>query len=265
MAIRMIVTDLDGTLLNSRFRIPAENKAALQAAAAKGVFVTLATGRMYSSARPYALELGIDAPIITYNGAVVKSVQGEVLFSSYLATDTVAAVLRYCFARQWYVQLYAGGELYYAVSTAPARAYEKAAGVKGTAVGEAGLLARTQEVPKLLVVVKDPSETDAAVKALSQAFTGQITAMKSNPTYIEVIHPGVSKGAALLALAAQRGIRAEEIMALGDSNNDLSMLRAAGLGVAMGNAMADVKAAADVVTADCEAGGLAAAVRQYVL
>ena len=94
MAIRMIVTDLDGTLLNSRFRIPAENKAALQAAAAKGVFVTLATGRMYSSARPYALELGIDAPIITYNGAVVKSVQGEVLLRQYASSPGV--VRRFC-------------------------------------------------------------------------------------------------------------------------------------------------------------------------
>jgi len=265
VAIRMIVTDLDGTLLNGSFQISPENKEALQAAAAKGVLVTLATGRMYRSARPYALELGLNAPIITYNGAVVKSTGGDVLFASYLEAAAAKAVLQYCFQRSWYVQLYQGGDLYYAAATAAALAYEQSAGIKGMAVGQAGMLARATAAPKLLAVAPDSLRTDAMVAELAAAFPGKIAVMKSSPLYIEVIAPGVSKAAAMLSLAAAHGIRADEIMALGDSNNDLSMLRAAGLGIAMGNAAESVKQIADAVTTDCEADGVAAAVRRYVL
>ena len=89
--------------------------------------------------------------------------------------------------------------------------------------------------------------------------------MASNPTYIEIVSPGVSKAAAMLAIAENRGIKAAEIMAMGDSGNDVAMLRAAGLGVAMGNAAPAVRAAADAVTARVEENGAALAVRRYVL
>ena len=265
MAIRMLVTDLDGTLLNRSFQISPKNKEALQAAAAKGVMVTLATGRMYRSARPYAVELGLDAPIITYNGAVIQSTGGETLFSSCLEAGTAAAVMQYCFQRRWYVQLYQGDNLYYAAATPAALAYEKSSGVKGLAVGQKGMLARTTAAPKLLAVAPDPSRTDVMVAELAEVFSGKIAVMKSNPLYIEVIAPGVSKAAAMLSLAAEYGIRADVIMALGDSNNDLSMLRAAGLGIAMGNAAESVQRIADAVTTECESGGVADAVYRYVL
>ena len=263
--IRMIVSDLDGTMVDDTFQIPEENIKAVKEAAARGVLVTIATGRMYRSALPYAKKLGIDVPLIAYNGAIVKTVGGERISTEFLPPDVVKRVLRFVFEHGWYVQLYSEGKLYYAEATEAALAYEKASGVPGNAVGKEGLLERTDEVPKLLVVTKDEASGDEALSMLAEAFPSEILVMKSKANYIEVVLPGVSKAKAVLELAQKHGIAADEIMALGDSGNDVSMLKACGLGVAMGNASEAVKAEADAVTGICEEGGAAEAIHRYVL
>ena len=263
--IRMIVSDLDGTMLNEAFRIPEENQRAVQEAAAHGVLVTLATGRMYCSALPYARQLGIDVPLISYNGAVVKTVGGKRLQTSFLPADVVERVLKFVFEHKWYVQLYSEGKLYYAQATPRALAYEKESGIPGHAVGEKGLIEHAQDVPKLLVVTEDKETADEALRLLAEDFPEEIMVMKSKENYVEIVKPGVSKAQAVLALAQSLGISADEIMALGDSGNDVSMLRACGLGVAMGSASDKVKAEADVVTGMSGEPGVAEAIRRYVL
>lgn len=265
MAVKMIVSDLDGTMLNAAHKIPEANKEAVREAQKAGIIVTFATGRMYSSAKPYAEELGITAPLITYNGAVVKTVDGELVSGSFMDEGTVKAVLEYCFAKNIYVQLYSEGEFYYVVQTPMAKAYELAAGVKGQAVGKDGMLSRIKNVEKLLIVGKTPEISDEIVLDLNIKFSHSLVALKSTSVYIEVIRPSVSKAGAMLALAEHFGIKPEEIMALGDSDNDISMLKAAGLAIAMGNANDTVQEIAAYVTVDCEDGGVAEAIRKYAL
>lgn len=265
MAIRMIVSDLDGTLLDASYQMSVKTKATLREAAARGVRVLLATGRMFASAVRYAEELSLDTPVISYNGGVVQEMDGTVRHADFLPPKTAARVLRYVFARGWYVQLYRLEGLFFAEETAAARFYRTASGIAGRAVGEDGLLARTEGVPKLLVVADAPAHTASVIADIRAAFPEEIEVMQSNPTYIEIVPPGVSKASAMLQAAAGYGISAAEIMALGDSGNDVAMLRAAGLGVAMGNASAAVREAADVVTASVEEDGAALAVRHYVL
>ena len=265
MAVKMFVTDLDGTLLNKEHRISDGNKKAVQEAVDAGVVVTIATGRMYESALPYARELGVDVPIITYNGALIRSAAGKEYFSSYLAEQDCRDILDFCTEMGWYVQLYSDGVLYFAEETPEAQAYEAAAGVRGRSVGRQGLCERCVHVPKMLVILPDASMTDGAAHRLGEAFAGRITAVKSDPHYIEIIKPGVTKASALRQLAQLLDIAPEETMALGASNNDLPMLKAAGRSVAMGNAGPDIKAAADYETADCNADGVAKAIRRYVL
>lgn len=262
--IRMIVTDLDGTLVDAAYKISEENRNAVREAAKLGVPTVIATGRMHSSAVRYAEEIGVEGAVISYNGAIVRSTSGEVLAASYLEPQVVERVLGYAFARNWYVQSYVGDALYYVEKTEAARIYEAASKIYGEAVGRGGMLARTKEVPKLLVVV--PAEEIAdIIRELRNQFRNEADVMQSSPTYIEIVRPGVSKARAMLALAEKRGIVPGEIMALGDSGNDVEMLRAAGLGVAMGNAIPAVKEAADEVTLSCEQNGFAEAVRKHVL
>lgn len=265
MAIKMFVTDLDGTLLHRDHTISAENKKAIREAVDAGIVVTIATGRMYVSALPYAQELEVDVPIITYNGALIRSVAGEVLFDSYLAEDIVQQVYAFCRQRGWYIQVYSEDSLYFAVHDEKAAAYEKATSVTGRAVGPDGLAEVTHKVPKMLVVTSGREETEKVLTELRSVFGHRITAVMSNPEYAEIINIGVNKATAMQQLAAKLGIRIDEVMAIGDSNNDLPMLKAAGYSAAMGNANEAVKAVTDYVTADCDQDGVAAAIRKYVL
>lgn len=265
MAIKMFVTDLDGTLLTKEHKISEENKKAIQEAVAEGVVVTIATGRMYVSALPFAKELGVDVPIITYNGAWIKSVSGEELFTSYLAEDAVKDVLDYCLAKNWQIQVYSDDQLYFTEHDAYAAGYEELAGLTGHVVGREGIYAHVQRVPKMLSISSGAEETDARVAELQKTFAGRVFPVKSNPNYAEIIGIGINKATSLEKLAAKLGFTMDEVMAIGDSNNDLPMLKAAGKSVAMGNANDAVKAACDYVTANCEESGVAAAIRKYVL
>ena len=113
MTIKLLATDLDGTLLRGGQPVSAGNIAAAQAAAKAGTIVTIATGRMYRAAMPVAEALGLDVPIITYNGALIKSTSGKVYYEQYLDEDICRRITDFAAARGWYLQTYSGDELYY--------------------------------------------------------------------------------------------------------------------------------------------------------
>ena len=135
----------------------------------------------------------------------------------------------------------------------------------GHTVGWDGLKEHTEHVAKLLVISDSAEETAERIQLLQGAFGGRVQAVRSNPTYAEIVLPGVSKASGLQKLAAKLGIPIENVMAIGDSNNDLPMLEAAGHSVAMGNALPEVKAACDDSVGTCEEHGFAEAIERFVL
>ena len=256
MSVKLFVTDLDGTLLPGGQQVSAANIEAAQAAVKAGVTVTIATGRMYKAALPVAKALGVDVPIITYNGALIKTVGGEVLYSSFLDPELVCRVVDFCRDRGWYLQTYSKDELYYAEYDENAKAYEASQKIQGHAVGWDGIKQHTDEVCKV---------TDARIAELRAAFGDVIAPVRSNANYAEIINAGVSKAAGIRNLASRLAIAIEDTMAIGDADNDLPMLKAAGKAIAMGNAVPAVKAVCDYETTDCEADGFAAAIYRYVI
>lgn len=265
MAVKLFVTDLDGTLLPSGQTVSAENIAAAQAAVAAGVVVTIATGRMYQAALPVARALGVDVPIITYNGALIKSTTGEVLYESSVDPAHVERAIDYCHEHDIYLQVYSGDELYYAEYTEESAFYERAQHVQGHAVGWAGLKEHTAGVSKLLSITNSLEETMARIAELQPALGSGVTVTRSNPRYVEIINNGVSKAAGIKNLAARLGIDMEDTMSIGDADNDLPMLRATAKSVAMGNALDHIKAECDYVTTTCEENGFANAIYKFVL
>ncbi|MBQ7480220.1 MAG: HAD family phosphatase [Selenomonadaceae bacterium] len=265
MAVKLFVTDLDGTLLPTGRAVSAANVQAVQDAVDHGVIVTIATGRMYQAALPIAQSLGVDVPIITYNGALIKSAQGEVFYTSFLPEEYILEVLDFCRLREWHIQLYSDDVLYYAEANRHSQRYEDAQKVKGQAVGWDGLRKHTEQVTKLLLVGDSLEETDERIGILRSEFGQKVAVMRSNPHYTEIVNHGVSKASGIERLADELGIDIRDTMAIGDSDNDLPMLKAAGCSVAMGNALPHVKDACDYVTGECEADGFAEAVRRYVL
>lgn len=264
MAIKLVVTDLDGTLLDRSHVVSADNISAVRAAVRAGVTVTIATGRMYASALPYARELGVDVPIITYNGAMIKSVAGEVLFERCIEPAVVGEIFDFCREKGWYIQAYCGDQLYFADRCAKAKSYERLAGIQGIAAGK-GLYDLRGDIPKMLIITSGSDESDAYIEQMKERFGKRIFATKSNPDYIEIVDPNVNKAVALQILMDKLGVQRDEVMAIGDSNNDVPMLKHAGLSVAMDNASDSVKALCDFVTDDCARSGVAAAIEKYVL
>ena len=174
-------------------------------------------------------------------------------------------VVDFCREHAWHVQTYSDDELYFVEHDEKAKNYEAAQVLKGHVVGWDGLKAHTEKVAKLLVVSDTAEETAERIGLLQKAFGGRVQAVRSNPEYAEVVLPGVSKASGLQKLAKKLGIPIEHVMAIGDSNNDMPMLEAAGHSVAMGNALPEVKAVCEFTVGTCEAHGFAEAIERFVL
>ncbi|WP_196590342.1 Cof-type HAD-IIB family hydrolase [Pectinatus frisingensis] len=274
MKIKLFATDLDGTLLTNDDNISEGNIKAIKDAVDAGVMVTFATGRMYSSAVKYAAQAGLDVPLITYNGALIKSTAGKIYFESCIEPAVVSAFVRYCAQKHWYVQVNSDDKLYFPEYLQRSISYEKSVGIEGKTIGWEALERKNRNVTKLLFVLENFANPDAPEKAINEdeiisemmeKFAEKVTLVKSKKGLIEVINPGVSKASALDVLAKQMGITIDEVMAIGDADNDLPMLRAAGKSVAMGNAARHIQDVCDYVVNDNENDGVAEAIYRYVL
>ena len=250
--IKLFVTDIDGTLLPvGSAVVPEKNVEAVKAMTAAGVKVVIATGRMHGAALSIAAQLGASLPIISFNGALIKSSAGEVLHAQYMEESLVVELINFFEERGWHLQSYSGDELYVPKRNSLVEFYEKMIRVKAVEVGWDGLRARTKDVPKL--------------DATKKIFDGRAEITRSAARFTEFMSLGVSKAGAIKILAEKFGVDNSEVMAIGDSENDLAMITSVGCGVAMGNAVDAVKAAAPHITDTCENFGFAKAVYDFVL
>ncbi|MBV9928801.1 MAG: HAD family phosphatase [Acidobacteria bacterium] len=285
MAIRLIALDLDGTLLDSRGRVPERNRAAIDEARARGVRLALVTGRRFRDARPLALELGLDVPVIAHNGALTKHAH---------SLETVAAVLMPVEAARAVVRVgrehgadalvsddhVGAGLLVYDHVSPDNRALAKYIDWSRRVVGEDAAAAIRQVESLDEYLDHDPlhvafSGGCASMERLSDVMREELGGgvrllltlyPKMDFALLDVLHPEASKGAGLAAVAAEQGLTREEVLAVGDNFNDLEMLEWAGTGVLMGNADSSLHAAGRFhATSTNDEGGVADAIERYVL
>jgi len=262
--IRMVALDLDGTLLTDDLVIEPRAKEILQQAINRGITVTLATGRMYLSARPYAAELGLELPLIVYHGAQVRhAATGEILFEQTVPLPLARRLIKHLRQFGYAYNVYLGDRLYAENVQKENEEYAWRAGVRLHRVED--MLAFLQEEPLKIVALRDGPELDPLEKAIRLDLGKEVYMTRSLPYYLEMLNPEANKARALQAVAAWQGVTREEVMAFGDSYNDIQMLRYAGLAVAMSNAPAAVREAADYVTASNNEGGVARALEKFLL
>lgn len=264
MAIKLLVADLDGTIIPASQIISVRNLAAIRAVEAEGVKVTFATGRMHASAEAFAKSAGISLPIITCNGAMVKSCAGEVVFEKSIDAKVVKEVIEFCLANQWHIQWYVNGELYVnKIQPALWTGYDDSEKIK---IHEANddLDRYSQNVIQLVVLNRDGKIVHIA-EMLQKQFGESLFAPQTAAFCVDIVAKGMHKAVGIDVLAKKYGILPEEIMAIGDSDNDIDMIKYAGIGVAMGNAFESVKQVADYVTLPCEEDGFAIAVEKFIL
>lgn len=252
--IRMIVTDLDGTLLAGGNNIPEENLTALRRAVDAGVQVVLCSGRMIESAMTIAQRVGANAPMVLFNGAMLyDGAQDRILDSHMIAHDEALAVLRQIEAAGVYVQAFPGRGYFFEAETEWTRYYAGKIGVEGTAVN--GKLSSWLEgdVYKLLCLGK-PAELDALAARIAPMFP-DVCFVKSSDTHLEIVAGGVDKSTGLRALEKISGVTPEEMIGFGDEANDLPMLRYVGTPYVMENAPENVRREArHIAPANTQAG-----------
>lgn len=264
---RLIVLDVDGTLVDRVRRISPDTLRALQAAQASGIRVTLATGRMLASALPYAREIRADAALILYNGARIQDpTTGTILYSAPLPRDQALRGLRLARRLGLHANLYLGEGIYIAEISEISLESARKDGVEQIPVGDlAAFLEAQSEDPVKILLIGPGERLEAFAEAYCAGTRDLPHLVRSEPTYLEILRRGVTKGAALLRLCAHLNIPPSAAVAFGDNLNDLEMIQAAGLGVAMGNAHADLKRAARVVAPSNDEDGVAAVLRAHVL
>ncbi len=273
-AYRLLMLDIDGTLLDERGQITPRTRRAIQAAIDVGITVTLATARRYASAALFAADLGLKAPLVTYDGALIC----EYPSSEAWHTDLLPAMLG-----QAAVDIIAQHNLQ------PVVQYLRPDGewmLTGPESGDtpwvttyftifsAHLERRplhqlcTEAIDPLRVVAFGPTERLASIANALRPLPCQLYLNPQgsyNSAELSIMSPTVSKGNALSVLSSRLQLAISETAAIGDSFNDLSMLRQAGLGIAMGQAPPEVRAAARAITQPNSADGVALAIERYLL
>ncbi len=261
MTYKLIAFDLDGTLLNSKGEILSENKAAIEAIQAKGYKVVVVTGRHHTAVKPYYYELGLDTPIICCNGTYIYQPQtDEVLVGNPLSTVQAEKILDLAKTFGVNLLMYSRDAMNFEVLTPHMDKFQQ-----WVATCPEHVRPDVRQVESLRAIV-DSGDTiwkfvishpdrQLMVDTVAQLSEDEFSTEWSWVDRVDVSNHGNTKGNRLLELAKQWGIEAEEIIAFGDNHNDASMLKAVGLGVAMGNAEAEVQAQANkVITTNNEPG-----------
>lgn len=265
--IHLVAIDLDGTLLNSAKEITDTTSTILRTVReTRGVHVVLATARPPRSVLPFHELLDLDTPMINYNGALVfDPTCSRVIMHRPIAPKTARRVVDV--ARGVYPGVLVSGEILDRLHTDRFdAAYATETDKLGLAQPDVSPVDRwmTEAITKLLLLGEPDPLMDAAL-AVRRALRHQVTLMRTEPTLIQVTHPTVSKAAALKTVAGELGIPREQVMAIGDNANDVTMLEWAGIGVAMENAAPEAIAAADMVTDHHDADGAAKAIHRVIV
>ena len=262
---KLVVIDLDNTLLNNEHKISEKNKEIVQKVRSKGLEVIIATGRMYISAKPFLKDLSLENSAIVYNGAMVKDVETDkTIYHKPINKKYAKEIIKDVKEEGLHINLYQDDKLYVDKDNKYTKRYEEISGIKAEKVddlSELKLVAPT----KLLIIEDNPELHSYYQKYLDNKYGDIITVTESKKYFIEIGSKGVNKGKTLQKLIKEKGIDRNEIIAIGDSYNDIEMLSYAGTGIAMENAPEEIKKKADLVAPHNEEDGVAVILDKLIM
>ena len=247
---RLLVFDLDGTLLDRQHSLAPDLVSLLCSLHELGIETTLATGRVFAAAAPFIETLNIRIPVILYNGALLATPEGSPLSVQRLGRQAALDALK--FAREFAVHpqayLHPTESFYYASTlTEPLEAFSNKDGIPAKEVGDLATYLGDAYIDPMKLLIIGAREELLRLRQRFQDEHPEPTCVLSERNYLEILAPGVSKGAALRELCGTLGIPLERVIAFGDNLNDLEMIRIAGTGVAMATSPACMQREADIV------------------
>lgn len=265
---KLLALDMDGTLLREDGTLSPRNQEAIAAARAKGVSVVLASGRPLAGMEPFLQALGLTSAedyVLSYNGALVQNVGTRQVLSRRQLTGLDVREL-YALGQALEVNLHAfcAAQGLIAPRNSPYTERERAVNDVTLTLLDFATLDPAAAILKVMMV-DEPGQLSRAISRLPVELYTRFTVVQSTPYFLEFLHPECNKGRGVAALAAHLGLAAEAVICVGDAGNDKHMLEFAGLGVAMGNATAELKALADHITLSNDEDGVAHVIEQFIL
>jgi Cof subfamily protein (haloacid dehalogenase superfamily) len=255
------VFDLDGTVLRRDLRITARTVAALDRLRERGVRLVVATGRRFEGALEHARRLGFADrdPLICYGGSMVRRINGETLLHRKVQRGLSIEVLEWAAKRRLHARVFVDGRIIASPDTPAALEHLRRVEEPGvfTVDSPADWLREGGEEPTKLVLVDHPREVERWLEEARAAFAGRLFVTRSLPHYVEVGGLEGTKASALEFLCGRWGIDPARVIAFGDADNDVDMLRFVGHGVAVGGMTDEVREAADAVAPSVDEEGVA--------
>lgn len=264
MAYKLMAVDIDGTLVDSSGKITDETKKAIKLAVDNGLIFTICTGRPIQGVSPLSDSLGLDLPFITYNGAmVVMGKSRRILYEKNMSAKDAANIIRLGENYKTSIMVWKDNKLYSNELNEKAYKYGSLSGTTPLLIEDVNEMVK-EGVTKILWY--DHVETiQKYEKELRECLGDSINFHTSQPFFLEFVDKDASKGIALMKLGEHFGIGADEMIAVGDGFNDLSMIEYAGLGVAMDNAHKAIKEKADYITLSNDEDGVAHLIYKFIL
>ena len=263
--IKMLVLDIDGTIIKKDFTYSQALKDSLLKLQDNGVKVVIATGRMHHGAVPLIKELGLNTPAVSYQGGMVRNWQenDDILYSKRMSAQQAKKVIDYFRSQNVHINAYSQDKLFVEQDDELIKEYVTNRYVQYHVLDDLEKL-DLSKLNKLLGIEPDPKKMEKVVLGLSEMFKDELFIVKSMHHYCEVTHPEATKGKAIEFLCKYWNIDISETMAIGDNDNDIDMIKTAHIGVAMGNGTPNLKAAADFVTKSVEDDGVVYAIEKFI-
>lgn len=260
--IKLVATDIDGTIMKFDFTITQEVKNCIANLTEKGVKVILVTGRMHAATTYVAEELGLETPIVSYQGGLIK-LDDKILYERNLDVDIAKEIIAWAKENDVHLNLYMNDELYVEKDDAVVRRYtgERSTGYLVKSFDDVEL----HRINKMLAIDFENEDRVTAWHDYLKEKYPNITIVKSTPYFCEICHREAKKSSAVNFLREYYGLKQDEILAIGDQNNDIELLSAGGIKVAMGNATGELKAVAGYITDSVSKNGFVSAMEKFVM
>lgn len=264
MKYKLLVMDIDDTLVNNGCGVSKENMDAIDRARKAGVYVTLATGRGYFASSHVWKQLGFSTYIINYGGALIMdSGTDEPFFVTELENRFVQEILKMADELRLHAHIYQGDCIIYEKAHEYATAYTSALNLPYRIDPDIRSKQWT-DVPKVLIITEQ-ERVGELLPMFEKHFEDRVYVSASSPGFIEFNQLGANKGTAVAMLADKLGIKREETVTIGDNTLDFEMIKWAGLGAVVANGNEKLKSIADVMTPSCQENGVAWLINNYIL
>lgn len=261
--IKMVATDIDGTIIDWNLGHFTPNvKACIKNLCANGIKVVLVTGRMHCACDHIVNELNLDTPVVSYQGGLIKDKAGKTLYEQNLDVGCAKQIIKWAKDNDIHINLYIEDKLYVEKDNDIVKKYTDGKFVPYTVCNFENL--EIKNVNKILAIdYNDAEKVTGWVSMLQEKFP-ELYIVKSTPYFCEIGSSQAKKSLGVEFLAKYWGLKKEEILTIGDQNNDIELLKSGGIKVAMGNASEQLKECADYITDSVENDGFVKAIDKYV-